>query len=190
MIKTLGMIRRLLGALGRDRRGSLAVEVAMAAPVLATLLLSGVEVTRYVLLNQKLERASATMTDLVTQSRKLYAADLPDLFIAARDTVDPFDLAGKGRIIVSSIYKANSSTPARIIWQRGFGAGSGSSSFGAEGSDAVLPSDFIVRTSENVIVGEAFFDFVPVFGGDVIGSSTLHTTAILRPRFGPLTTLY
>ena len=62
------MFRRILKALGRDRRGALAVEAAMAVPVLAVLLLGGVEVTRFVLLNQKLERTSATVADLVSRS--------------------------------------------------------------------------------------------------------------------------
>ena len=182
------MMRRLLRAIRHDRRGTLAVEVAMAVPVLAGLMLSGVEVTRYVLLNQKIERASATMADLVSQAEKLTEADLATLFIATRYTVEPFDLAGDGRVIVSSIAKSSGTLP-RVVWQRAFGAGSGSSSFGIEGANAVLPAGFVVRDGENVIVGEAFFDFVPVFGGDVLGNATLHAQAILRPRFGSLTSL-
>lgn len=183
------MISRLFRTLARDRRGALAVEVALAIPVLAGLLLSGVEVTRYVLLNQKLERASATIADLVSRAEKLKESDLSTLFIATEYTVEPFDLADDGRVIISSIAKS-SGAPVRIVWQRAFGAGSGSSSFGTEGGEAVLPSDFVVRDGENVIVGEAFFDFVPVFGGDVLGEKTLHSYAILRPRFGSLTSLY
>ena len=88
------MFRRILKALGRDRRGALAVEAAMAVPVLAVLLLGGVEVTRFVLLNQKLERTSATVADLVSRSEKIYAAELPTVFAAAGFSFDPFDLAG------------------------------------------------------------------------------------------------
>jgi hypothetical protein len=181
-------IRRLLRALARDRRGALVVEVALAIPVLAGLLLSGVEVTRYVLLNQKLERASATMADLVSQAEKISEADLANLFIATRYTVEPFDLAGDGRVIVSSIAKSSGTAP-RVVWQRAFGSGSGTSSFGVQGGDAVLPDGFAVRDGENVIVGEAFFDFVPVFAGDALGNTTLHSYAVLRPRFGSLTSL-
>lgn len=186
------MIRRLLESLRRDRRGSLAVEVAMTVPVLATLLLGGVEMTRYVLLNQKLERASATMADLVSQARMAHAAELSTLFIAAEQTVEPFDLADKGRIIISSIAKS-SGTPVRVVWQRAFGSGSGSSAFGVEGGAAALPVGFQVLNGENVIVGEAFFDFVPLFGGDMFGvldARTLYAASMMRPRFGSLTVLY
>lgn len=186
------MIRRILNALARDRRGSILVETAMAVPVLALLLLGGVEITRFVLLNQKLERTSATMADLVSRSVRVFAADLPDLFTAAGFTFEPFDLAGDGRVIVSSIYKT-SGTPPRIVWQRAYGAGSGASAFGVQGADAVLPAGFEVRTGENVIVSEAFFDFVPLFAGDLVGileTRTLTTYSVMRPRFGPLTALY
>lgn len=186
------MIRRILEALGRDRRGSVLVETAMAVPVLAVLLLGGVEITRFVLLNQKLERTSATMGDLVSRSVRVFAADLPDIFTAAGFTFEPFDLAGDGRVIVSSIYRTSGTSP-RIIWQRAYGAGSGASTFGVQGADAVLPAGFEVRTGENVIVSEAFFDFVPLFTGDMVGvleARTLSTYSVMRPRFGPLTVLY
>lgn len=182
------MIRRLLKSLIGDRRGTLAVEVAMAVPVLAGLMLSGVEITRYVLLSQKIERASATMADLVSQAERMTEADLANLFIATRYTVEPFDLAAQGRVIISSISKSSGTVP-RVLWQRAYGAGSGSSAFGVQGGDALLPSGFVVRDGENIIVGEAFFDFVPVFGGDVIGNTTLHAQAVMRPRFGSLTSV-
>ena len=43
--------RRFLG----QQAGTLAVELAMAVPVMFALMVAGVEVTRYVLLNQKVE---------------------------------------------------------------------------------------------------------------------------------------
>jgi len=186
------VIRRFLKALGVDRRGSLAAETAMAIPVLAVLLLGGVEVTRFVLLNQKLERASATVTDLVSRSEKIFAAELPTLFVAAGFTFDPFDLADDGRLIVSSIYKT-SGAPPRVAWQRAFGSGGGSSAFGTAGADAILPDGLVVRDGENIIVSETFFDFVPLFAGDIVGlleSRRLSTFSVMRPRFGPLTVLH
>ena len=73
----IGMIGRVLRRLKRDRRGTLAVEMAVATPVVIGLLLSGIEVTRHVLLNQKIERASATMADLVSQNLYNYAVFRP-----------------------------------------------------------------------------------------------------------------
>jgi len=182
------MMLRLARRLMRDRKGSLAIEMAMAMPILAGLLLSGIEVTRFVLLNQKIERASATMADLVSQADTLAEGDLGNLFLASGYVVEPFNLSGDGRIIVSSIGKLGTAN-AMVNWQRTFGAGSGSSAFGTEGGAAVLPANFMVRDGESIIVAEAFYNFVPVFSGAVINSTILSRYSILRPRFGSLATL-
>ncbi|MBT3360472.1 MAG: pilus assembly protein [Rhodospirillales bacterium] len=182
------MIGRWIRKFIRDRRGTLALETAFAVPVLAALVLSGVEVTRYVLLNQKIERASATMADLVSQAETLSEPDLASLFTATGFVVDPFDLAVDGRLIVSSI-STTGTAAAHVNWQRGFGGGGGSSAFGVEGGDAVLPDGLVVRDGESIIVGEAFFDFTPIFTGGVMGDTTVYNSAVLRPRFGSLTSL-
>ncbi len=182
------MIFQWFRRLMNDRRGSLAVEMAMAMPVLAGLLLSGIEVTRFVLLNQKIERASTTMADLVSQAETIAEGDLDNLFIASGYVVEPFDLAGDGRIIVSSISKTGAAAPL-VNWQRAFGAGSGSSIFGNEGAAAILPTDFVIRDGESVVVAESFYDFVPIFTDSVVNGTTLSRYSILRPRFGSLATL-
>ena len=82
-----GMIGRALRRLKRDRRGTLAVEMAIATPVGIGRLLSGIEVTRYGLLNQKIERASATMADLASRSLYNYAVLRPRLSSLA--TINP-----------------------------------------------------------------------------------------------------
>ncbi len=179
------MFMRLIRDIRKDTRGMIAVEVAIALSVLATLLLAGVEVTRFVMLNQKLERASATMADLVSQAEAVTEADLTNLFFATGFVVEPFDLAADGHVIVSSITK-HTGTSAQINWQREFGAGSGTSTFGTEGGDATLPAGFILRDGESIVVSEAFFDFVPVFAGQILSDVTLDTRSVIRPRFSAL----
>ena len=92
-------IRRFL----RDNRGNLAVELGMAMPVLVALLLTGVEITRFVLINQKVERTSATIADLVAQSYGMSEAEMSSLFKASRFVMDPYDIDQHGQIVVSSI---------------------------------------------------------------------------------------
>jgi Flp pilus assembly protein TadG len=184
----IGMIGRVLGRLKRNRRGTVAVEMAFATPVVIGLLLSGVEVTRYVLLNQKLDRASATMADLVSQSETLSEGGLVNLFAATAYVMDPFDLAAEGHLVVSSIGATNGN-PARINWQRSFGGGSGGSNFGVEGGTANLPVGFVVRDNETVVVTEVFYDYVPAFMGTALASRNLYNFAVFRPRFSSLATI-
>ncbi len=189
----IGMIGRVLRRLKRDRRGTLAVEMAVATPVVIGLLLSGVEVTRYVLLNQKIERATATMADLVSQSETLSEGGLVNLFSATAYVMDPFDLEADGQLVVSSI-SATNGNPARINWQRSFGGGSGGSAFGVEGGAASLPAGFVVRDNETVVVTEVFYGFQPMFFDTPLVrtqlmAADLYNYAVFRPRFSSLATI-
>ncbi len=189
----IGLIGRVLRRLKRDRRGTLAVEMAVATPVVIGLLLSGVEVTRYVLLNQKIERASATMADLVSQSETLSEGGLINLFSATAYVMDPFDLVADGHLVVSSI-SATNNNPARINWQRSFGGGSGGSAIGVEGGTASLPAGFVVRDNETVVVTEVFYGYEPMFFdtqlfGTQLVARSLYNYAVFRPRFSSLATI-
>ena len=176
--------RRFFGA----EAGTLAVELAMSVPVVLALMVAGVEVTRFVLLNQKVERTSATMADLVAQSEVLSEAALLNLVGAARHVMTPYPIDTDGRIVVSSLTNPTGTSP-RVVWQRGYGAGGGASHFGVQGGVAQLPEDFVVRSDENVIAVEVFYDYQPVLATDVLAAGPVYSFALFRPRFSSLATL-
>ncbi|HSO42487.1 MAG TPA: hypothetical protein VLR47_06565 [Rhodospirillales bacterium] len=142
----------------------------------------------HLMVNQKVERTSASLADLVAQSAVVTEGGMNNLFQAAKFVMDPFDLAGAGRLIVTSV--AASGGPARIKWQRSYGAGSGSSTFGPEGAVATLPNGLIVRDGENVILCEAFFRYEPMVFTEIIKETTVHRFAVFRPRYGSLDVIY
>lgn len=180
--------RQRLPGLRRDERGMFIIELAVAMPVLLLLLLTGIEFTRFVLVNQKVERTSASLADLVAQSAVVTEAGLDNLFEAAKFVMDPFDLEAGGRLIVTSVAAAGG--PARIRWQRSYGDGGGSSAFGVEGAIASLPDGLIVRDGENIILCEAFFRYRPMVFQDVIRETTVSRFAVFRPRYGSLDMIY
>jgi len=175
----LGAIRRVL----RDRRGNLSVELGMAMPVLAGLLLSGVEITRYVLINQKVERTSATIADLVAQSYGMSEAEMASLFTASGYVMDPYDIDTEGQVVVSSI--SSSGGVATINWQRAYGG----SAIGVEGGTASLPSGFEVCDGESVVATEVFYDYERMIFQTVLDGETLYKFAFFRPRFSSLETI-
>lgn len=168
-----------------NQRGALAAEIAIAVPILAMLLLAGIEITRYVILNQKTERAAATVADLVSQAEVLRESDMLDLFEVTDAVMTPFDDSGRMQVIVSSI-GAQGGAAAEIYWQRQWGSLPGGSNFGSPGGVANLPTGFVVREGENVIAVEVFYDFDPAFAGAYVQSKTLYKTALFRPRYAPL----
>lgn len=180
-------MRRLLeffARLRRDGRGAIAVELAFAVPVLTGLLMSGVEVTRYVLINQKLERTSATMGDLISRMPELTEGDITSFFAASNQVMTPYDVHTDGRVIISSI--TNDGSAPSIVWQRTYGLIGAGSRFGDVGDTPVLPNGFVVRDGENVITAEVFFDFQPIMMTAVLDPARLYSRAVFRPRFGAL----
>jgi len=177
-----------LHRLRKDTRGILAVEFALALPVLVLIAIAGIEMTRLILINQKVDRATSTMADLVSQSRELVEADLTAMFSASQYVMEPYTLDTDGVVIVSSISASGGAQPV-VNWQRTFGAGTGTSNYGAEGGTATLPTGFLVRDDESIIVSETFFDYKPMLVNNVLSARPLYSSVVYRPRFSPLTTL-
>lgn len=182
------MIPRFFDRFRKDSRGVLAVEFALTVPILALILTAGVETARLVLINQKVDRATATMADLVAQSRQLAEGDLGSIYAASRYVMEPYDLNAGGTVVVTSISADGGAAPI-VNWQRAFGTGGAASHFGSPGTAAVLPAGFQVRDTESVIVSEVFYDFKPLIANAVISSKPIYNYAIYRPRFVPLTSV-
>lgn len=172
----------------RDQRGAILVEMGFGIPILAMILLGCFEASRYVLLNQKLDRAAAAMADLVSQADGITEAQLTDLFNAAGSVAEPFDLLGDGRVVISSVTKPAST--ATVAWQRTSpGSFPATSRVGTQGATATLPAGFVLRTGENVIVAEVFYEFSPYFFGSLFDVTDLYHSAYNRPRVINLTTV-
>ena len=186
----VNLIQRVAGFFARfrdDQGAAITLELAFAVPVLATLLMSGVDLTRYVLINQKLERTAATMGDLISRMPELTEGDITSLFGASDQTMIPYDLRAEGHVIISSI--APVSGTAEVVWQRDHGLVPAASRYGDSGNPAVLPAGFVVRDNENVITAEVFYDFKPILLTGVMNAQRLYSSALFRPRFGNLTSV-
>src|SRR5262245_8939360 len=113
-------LNRLTG-FWRDCRGAIAVEFAVVAPVLVALMVGTFEVTRYVLLHQKLDRMAVAASDLVSQGETITNAQLADIFTATGLIAEPFAIGTDGVVIISSVMRTTGVSTIR--WQR-FGTGS------------------------------------------------------------------
>lgn len=177
--------RTLLSRFRSDDQAIMMVELALVMPILLLLLLVGVELTRFMIINQKVERASATIADLVSQTTVMTENGLQSLFAATNEIFEPFELGGNGTIIVSSIGAAGG--PATIDWQRFFGGGTDGSYFGEQAKIATLPPGLTVTGDEHLIACEVFYRYQPMMFQDVLpADSLLYRYAVFRPRFGTL----
>jgi Flp pilus assembly protein TadG len=168
------------------RAGAVAVEFALAAPVLILLMLASVELARFVLLHQKMDRVATTISDLVARSETINESELADIFEAASEVSNPFDLTNLGVVIVSAVTNLDGDG-ATIAWQRsGGGSYSASSELGAEGETPDLPADFEVREGESAIISEVYYDFTPFLSEMIVAPQVIYHNAHQRPRLGTL----
>ncbi len=114
--------RRLAAAIN-NRRGVSAVEFALIAPVMITLLLGLTQVTTLVQSRMANVEAAYTMADIVSRCRSVNAGDINDAFVAGALTVSstktmPTNISG----YISSI-SYNASTGATTIdWRYNIGS--------------------------------------------------------------------
>lgn len=176
--------------LWRDRCGASLIELGFAMPILVTLLLGGVEITRYVLLHQKLDRVSSSIADLVSQAENISVADLQNIFDAAQFVAKPFDLPAEGTVVVSSVSNPIGAPATQVNWQQsGGGSIPATSQIGTPGGSVTLPAGFTVADGQTIIIAEVFYDYVPWILGDITGANQIYHRALFRPRYGGLTSL-
>lgn len=177
--------------LWRDRGGASLIELGFAMPILVTLLLGGVEIARYVLLHQKLDRVASSIADLVSQAEMVSVPGLQNIFDAAQYVAKPFDLPAGGTVIVSSVSNPIGTPGTKVNWQQA-GAGNvpATSKVGVPGGSVTLPTGFAVADGQSIIIAEVFFTYVPWILGDFTSSNQIYHRALFRPRYGGLTTLY
>ena len=179
----------VLRAVRASRQGAAMVEFAAASPVFVVLLLGGVDLSRLVILHQKLDRVASGLGDLVAQADEMTQSQMNQIFAATGHVAAPFDFARDGRVVVTSI-SVSGGTP-RINWQAaGGGALSATSRIGTgAGSTVDLPGNLTVTGTNTLVVAEVFFDFEPLFGMGLVFQSQLYHRSFFRPRVGSLKTL-
>jgi hypothetical protein len=178
----------------RQRQEGVAfIEFAIALPFLLILLLGGIEVTRYVLIVQKVEKAASTISDVVAQASALSQNDLDNIITAGGQVMEPYSFGSNGYVIISSVTQVGTpagDNPPIIKWQYG---GGGTwvqpSQIGTTGGVASLPSGLALNDADNIIIAEVFYNYQPMLVNNIISSGSIYRMSLYKPRFGALTTL-
>jgi Flp pilus assembly protein TadG len=172
----------------RTRRGSIAVEFALVAPILALLGLAVLDVVDFLRVSLRLERTAGELVNVVAQYETLREGDFATIFDLAGRVAAPYRITGSdGAVILTSI--ADLGTGARVMWQRRQGSGGYASAFGTEGGVATIPArsaDLTLAIGQGALAAEIFFAREPwVLSGRFLSSepfSRLTAFALQRPR--------
>lgn len=184
--------RRDIFALLNDEEGIAAIEFAFCVTILLVLFLGSVELTRFVLIIQKVEKTISMITDVTTQvdpnSSPLTSATVQQILSATTDMMKPYAFGAAGFVIVSDITKTGTNNPV-INWQYcGGGTRSSISKIGTQnGNAATLPAGFTMNAGEEVVIGEIFYQYSPLTTQTIVPPTTLYRTSVFMPRLGALT---
>lgn len=179
-------IRRCLA----DERGVSAIEFALILPLLVLFSVGTIDVSRLIVLTMKLQSAAFTLADLSARIDKRETATLGNVFLAIDQVVKPFDFAGKGRAIVTSVQSPSQDNAPSVAWQcSGKGLLLATSGIGQVGRSALIPAGLDIRKGETVIAAEVYFNFTPLFGIGLLPARVIRQVAYFKPRLGELTSL-
>lgn len=163
--------------------GSVLLESAFLIPVLLLLLMGGIEVSRFILLDQKIARVASNAADLTSRTVDPSTADINQVFSAVEYIAEPFELGDEDLVIISSVSRPVGADSNQMDWQlTGGGGGSKPSRVGVVGGDPNLPDVVVLREGQGIIVGEAFYTYEPFFFDGFIDSKTVYHAAFYRPR--------
>ncbi len=181
-------LKKILSVFSRAQGGVAAVEFALVLPALLAILIGGFEISRFIIVNQKLDHVAYTTADVVAQETSVTQAQLADVMNAAAKIMDPFAFGPNGVVIVSSVYQDPTDGPV-VLWQSsGGGTLERASHVGEVGDPAVLPDGFNLNDTDNVIVAEVFYSYTPVLTEEYFATRENYKFAVFKPRFGALTT--
>jgi Flp pilus assembly protein TadG len=182
-----------LMSLARREEGVAYMEFALCVSVLLILFIGSVEVTRYVLIIQKLEKVASTVADVTTQANPntspLTTTVMSELMSAVQDMMNPYTFGANGLVIVTDVTQAGANNPI-VNWQYcGGGTLSATSKIGTTiGGAATLPSGFTMIAGEETVFSEVFYKYTPIFTAQSFTvATTLYRTAVYMPRLGVLT---
>lgn len=183
-----GLFRKLI-TITRTQSGVAYLEFAITLPFLLVLFMGGVDLTRYILISQKVEKVATTIDNIVTQETAVTTSGLNDVTLAASQVMQPYSFGANGYVLISSV--SQSGTNSSIInWQYGGGGTwTKTSQIGTTGNVANLPNNFTLSSGENVIVTEVYYNFTPLIPNSLITASTIYQVNIFKPRIAPLVTL-
>lgn len=172
------------------------LEFALSISLMLMMFMGSVEISRNLLITQKLEKVAATVADVTTQTDPndgpITTSQMADLMSAVADMMSPYttgDTDPKIKVIVTNITKTGSNSPV-INWQYcGGGTLSVNSRLGTTvGSTATLPTGFTMSAGEEVVIGEVFYNFTPIISNNrILGSFQIYRYSIYSPRLGALT---
>lgn len=173
------MLRRLR-RFKKAEGGLAAVEFALIAPVMVTLLLGTVELCNALECHQKVTMLASTGADLVAQSKTVSATDMSNIFSAINAIIYPFATAN-AKIVISSIVSDGNGN-GTVAWSQ-----AQNTTALTAGQAVTVPSGLMAAGSCavgacSVILAQVTYDYTSPVGKFFVGTVPMTDTFYSHPR--------
>lgn len=185
------MKKRFFSKIGlwRDERGLALIEFALLLPLLLVFIVGAVELTRYVIINQKVTNASHSLADYVSQvpnPKNLTVSNLNSTLDALLGSYAAKDV----KLIVTGIERTADDENPMVTWQKTEGTAGGASKIGVVGGTAdaagieTSSGDFLIGlelyyTHRNILSNIGFISSAI----DGLNGKQIYSKSILRYRW-------
>lgn len=175
----------------RDRRGVALVEFAYTLPLMLTLGLVGLETSNFVISRMRVSQIAMQTADNAARVRdSIDETDINELFIGARISGESIDFGDHGRIILSSLEPTTTGNKQWIRWQRCYGMGTQTSSYGVPTAEnastmtAMGPAGRQITAAPGtaVMFVEIWYEYQPLAFDWLLGHQTFHSTHAFNVR--------
>jgi Flp pilus assembly protein TadG len=157
-----------------DRRGVAALEFAILLPLMLTLYLGSVELSRGIAADRKVILTARTLADLSTEYTDVTNADMSNILNAASAIMAPYPVGGL-QAVVSEI-SINAQGQASVVWSDTLNGTARS-----VGQVVNIPSALAVPNTY-LVLSEVQYGYNPTYGYVLTGTLTLKDQSYMRPR--------
>lgn len=181
-----------------DSSGVALIELAYTTPFLMLLTMGGIELANYSITHMRVSQIAVSLADNASRAKqevvsgvpRMREVDVNEAFRAAQLQSTELDIENNGTLILSSL-EVNADGGQWIHWQRCFGDGGYSSSYGEQGDGAtgisltgMGPAGRQVVAEEGfaIMFAEVVYDYRPLMFGRFISDEPVRKTAAMFVR--------
>lgn len=164
-----------------DRSGAILIEIALLLPLVLLLVLGVVDIGRFVVAVQKIERTAVALADRAGREATLNAANQGAIFSAARYTLSPYSLGTEGTMLLSVLRGQATGNTARVEWQGRSGAVL-ASAIGTAGTVVPAPAGITMAENDALIVSEIVYRHHFIFLPEAMFSGPVRKVGYARAR--------
>jgi len=157
-----------------ERRAVAAVEFAMLLPVLVSLYLGCVELSRGIAADRKVTLVAHTVADLATQFTDIADSDMSNILNASAAIMAPYAASSLQAVVSELAIDAKGN--ATVVWSDTLNGTARTA-----GQTVTIPSTLAVPNTY-LVLGETTYNYNPVFGYVITGTLTLTDKIYMQPR--------